>query len=355
MRQILHLDLDAFFASVEVLLNPALQGKPLIVAMGSPEGRGVVATASYQARPFGVHSAMPLRQALRLCPQAVLVPVRHSLYSQYSRRVMALVRETSPLVEQVSIDEAYVEIPSDRDAAQSGPELQRRIQVELGLSATIALATNKLVSKIACNTVKPHGWLVVSPGQEAAFLAPLAIDRLPGAGKVTREKLSRWNVHTIGDLARVPVAELQQTFGKTGLYLHRAALGEDDAPIVTESKPRSLSQENTFDRDTRDVTLLEKELDGMSRGVARDLEHEGYLARTVALKLRYSDFTTMTRQETLRTPTANAAEIRDCAVRLLHTHWVRSRPVRLIGVGVHNLVDVSRPHQLELAFDSTVV
>lgn len=348
MRQIIHLDLDAFFASVETLLNPALKGKPLIVAMGDPCGRGVVSTASYEARQFGVRSAMPLREAVRLCPQAVIVLPRHRVYAEFSRRVMDLLREYSPLVEQVSIDEAYVEIAPDRDAAHLASAIQQRINAEIGLDCTVAVASNKLVAKIACNTVKPRGFIVVPPGQECAFLTPLPIERLPGAGKVTRAKLARWNVHTIGDLARVPVEELRATFGRHGVSLHEGALGRDDSPIVTESKPKSLSQENTFERDTRDAAQIEKCLVEMSEGVARQLAQEGFSARTIVLKLRYGDFTTITRQTTLRVPTSSAAEICAQARRLLRAHWDRRRAVRLIGVGVHNLVEPSEPRQLEL-------
>ncbi len=348
MRQILHLDLDAFFANVEVLLNPELKNKPLIVAMGNPHGRGVVSTASYEARAFGVHSAMPLRQALRQCPRAIVVPVRHDIYSDYSRRVMGVARETSTLVEQVSIDEAYIEIPPDRDAVMLGRALQQRIAEEPGLSCTIALATNKLVSKIACNTVKPRGWIVVPPGQEAAFLAPLPIDKLPGAGTMTRAKLTRWKVQTIGDLAKVPLLELRQEFGRNGVYLHNAALGLDDSPLVTESRPQSVSQESTFERDTKNMAQIEQYLGEASAGVAQELEREGYRARTVVLKLRYGDFTTITRQMTLPAPTASAAEICVSVLRLWQTHWDQKRPIRLVGVGAHNLVEASNPQQLGL-------
>jgi nucleotidyltransferase/DNA polymerase involved in DNA repair len=351
MRQILHLDLDAFFASVEMLLNPELRGQPLIVAMGNPRGRGVVSTASYEARQFGVRSGMALREAARLCPHAVIAPVRHHIYADYSRRVMALLHEVSPRVEQVSIDEAYIEIPPDRDAASLAKEIQRRIKVELGLDCTIAVASNKLVSKIACNHVKPHGFIVVPPGQEQAFLAPLPIEKLPGAGKVTRAKLAQWNVRTIGDLTRVPVAELRVAFGKSGVYLHEAAHGRDDSLIVTESKPKSLSQENTFERDTRDAAQIEECLAELSAGVARELEREGYRARTIVLKLRYGDFTTITRQMTLRVPTTHADEIRTCAQRLLRTHWDKQRALRLVGIGAHNLVARSVSSARQLEFD----
>ncbi len=348
MRQILHLDLDAFFANVEVLLKPELKGKPLIVAMGHPHGRGVVSTASYEARAFGVHSAMPLFQALRQCPSAIVVPVQHHIYSRYSRQVMDMARETSPLVEQVSIDEAYIEISPERDAVAVGRGLQARIASELGLDCTIALATNKLVSKIACNTVKPRGWLVVPPGQEAAFLAPLPIERLPGAGKVTRAKLERWNVKTIGDLSQVPVGELRKEFGRNGVYLHEAALGLDDSPLVTEWRPQSISQENTFERDTRNLDEMESYLKEASERVARELEREGYRARTIVLKLRYGDFTTITRQVTLQSPTTDDAEICGAVLQLLQMHWDQHRPIRLIGVGAHNLVEASSAQQLGL-------
>jgi nucleotidyltransferase/DNA polymerase involved in DNA repair len=345
---ILHLDLDAFFASVEILLNPALAGKPLIVAMGNPQGRGVVATASYEARQFGVHSAMPLREAIRLCPQAIIAQPHFKIYSEYSRRVMNLLHEYSPLVEQVSIDEAYVEIPAEQEAAHIAREIQQRIKAEIQLDCTVAVASNKLVSKVACGAVKPRGLVIVPPGEEATFLAPLPIDKLPGAGKVTRGKLAKWNVKTIGDLARVPITELRQEFGKWGIYLHESARGIDDSPIVTEWKPKSMSQENTFAHDTRDAAMLEKELGEMSQRIAHDLAKDGYLARTIVLKLRYSDFSTFTRQTTLNVATDNANEIETCAVALFRKNWNARRAVRLIGVGAHNLIASSSAQQLQL-------
>ncbi len=347
-RQILHLDLDAFYASVETLMDPTLEGKLLIVAMGDLTGRGVVATASYPARRFGVHSAMPLREAVRLCPQAVIVPVRHSLYSGYSERVMALLREVSPLVEQVSIDEAYVEIPINLgNAAGRVQEIQQRIKKELGLDCTIAVATNKLVSKIACNTVKPRGFIVVPAGEEQAFLAPLSIDKLPGAGRVTRSKLTRWSVRTIGDLARVPAAELRTVFGQLGIYLHEAALGRDDSPVFTETRHKSLSAENTFDRDTADPSKVGALITELCQEVSGALDKGEFRARTIVLKLRFGDFTTITRQITLKIPIADTATILACARQLLEDNWNGQRPIRLIGVGAHNLVEASAGTQLE--------
>lgn len=349
MRQILHLDLDAFYATVEMFLNPALRDKPLIVSMGDINTRGVVATCSYQARKFGVHSAMPLREAKRLCPQAIIVPARHQIYSEHSQRVMSLLYQATPLVEQVSIDEAYLEIGPERDGAAVAREIQTRIHEELGLSCTIAVASNKLVSKIACNTVKPRGFIIVPDADKEVFLAPLPVGKIPGAGQVTRARLkTRWNVETIEDLAKVPAGELRAEFGKLGSYLSEAAHGRDDSPIVTDRATKSISQENTFVRDVRNREFLEKQLDEMSESVARELESEGLLARTIVLKLRYEDFITMTRQTTLRVPTRDGELIRKTARDLLTRHWDSSRSVRLLGVGVHNLVESEGTWQPEL-------
>jgi DNA polymerase-4 len=349
MRQILHLDLDAFYATVEMLLNPALRGKPLIVAMGDVKTRGVVSTCSYEARKFGVHSAMSLREAVRLCPHAIIVPARHETYSEHSQRVMNVLRECSPLVEQVSIDEAYIEMAPERDAVAVARAIQARIHDELQLSCTIAVASNKLVSKIACNTVKPRGFIVVPAGTEQEFLAPLPVGKMPGAGQVTREKLkARWGVETIGDLAKVPLEELRAVFGKHGVYLSEGAHGWDDSPLVTDRATKSISQENTFERDVRTPDALYQYIDEMSAGVARELEREELLARTIVLKLRYADFTTLTRQTTLRAPTAAEEVIRKCARELLDKHWERAQAVRLVGVGVHNLVERDATWQMEL-------
>ena len=349
MRQILHLDLDAFYATVEMLLNPALRGKPVIVSMGDLKSRGVVATASYEARKFGVHSAMSLREAVRLCPRAVIVPARHHIYVEHSQRVMQILHEASPRVEQVSIDEAYLEIEPERDGIAVARTIQTRIHNELRLSCTIAVASNKLVSKIACNTVKPRGFIVIPEGTEQTFLAPLPVGKMPGAGQVTREKLkARWQVETIGDLARVPLQELRAVFGKHGVYLSEGARGWDDSPIVTDRATKSISQENTFERDIRTPDVLYLYLDEMSAGVARELEREALLARTIVLKLRYADFKTLTRQTTLRAPTADEALIRKTARELLDKHWARENAVRLLGVGVHNLVERDATRQMEL-------
>lgn len=332
-----------------MLLKPALRGKPVIVSMGDLKSRGVVSTCSYEARTFGVHSAMSLREAARLCPHAVIVPARHSIYADHSQRVMQVLHDASLMVEQVSIDEAYIEIEPPRDGIAVAREIQRRIHDELHLSCTIAVASNKLVSKIACNTVKPRGFIVVPEGTEQAFLAPLPVGKMPGAGQVTREKLkARWKVETIGDLARVPLEELRAVFGKHGVYLSEGAHGWDDSPIVTDRATKSISQENTFERDIRTPDVLYQYLDEMSVGVARELARQELLARTIVLKLRYADFTTLTRQTTLRAPMADENVIRRCARELLDRHWDRAQAVRLLGVGVHSLVERDATWQMEL-------
>ncbi len=349
MRAIIHLDLDAFFVAVERLDDPALIGKPVIVG-GRPEARGVVASASYEARAYGVRSAMPTSQALRLCPQAVLVPGRRARYVEMSDRVMALLAEYTPLLEQISIDEAFLDV-SGTEAHYGPPSglaaaIQARIQDELGLSASLGVATNKLVAKIASDFRKPHGITVVPPGQEGAFLAPLPIRKLWGVGEVTAGELARLGVQTIGDLAALPVESLRARFGPGhGEALWRAAHGLDDSPVTPEHEARSLSREETFARDIADATVLHRELLRLSDQVAWRLRRHGLQGRTVALKLRYADFTTLTRQTTLPEQTDSAPVIYAQALALFEGVWNR-RPVRLLGVGVSGLTQAGRQLRL---------
>jgi len=336
-RYILHLDVDAFFASVEEILDPSLKGKPLIVG-ARPEQRGVVASASYAARAFGVRSAMPTAQALRLCPQAIVIPPRHRVYGEYSARMMAILAEYSPLVEPLSLDEAFLDVTGCQ-ARWGSPEelahhLQERLEVELGLSISIGLASNKLVAKIASGLEKPRGFVVVPYGKEAEFLAPLPVEKLWGVGKVTARTLHEMGVFTIGQLARFPVAQLEARFGQRGRDLHRYARGIDDSPVVVEREEKSLSREVTFAEDVGDREVLRKTLLSLSEDVARRLRKRGLQGRTVKLKLRYADFTTLTRQVTLDAPTDLEQVVFDQAVRLLEKAWDRCRKVRLIGVGV---------------------
>ncbi|MFB0536884.1 MAG: DNA polymerase IV [Anaerolineae bacterium] len=336
-RHILHLDVDAFFASVEEILDPSLKGKPLIVG-ARPEQRGVVASASYAARAFGVRSAMPTAQALRLCPQAIVLPPRHKVYGEYSARMMAILSEYSPLIEPLSLDEAFLDVTGCQ-ARWGSPEelarqLQERLEVELGLSASIGLASNKLVAKIASGLEKPRGFVEVPHGKEAEFLAPLPVEKLWGVGEVTARNLHEMGVFTIGQLAQLPVAQLEARFGRRGRDLYRQARGIDDSPVVVEREEKSLSREVTFAEDIGDRQVLRKKLLSLSEDVARRLRKRGLRGRTVKLKLRYSDFKTLTRQVTLDAPTDLEQVIFEQAARLLEKAWDRRRKVRLIGVGV---------------------
>ena len=336
-RYILHLDVDAFFASVEEILDPSLKGKPLIVG-ARPEQRGVVASASYAARAFGVRSAMPTAQALRLCPQAIVIPSRHKVYGEYSARMMAILGEYSPLIEPLSLDEAFLDI-TGCEARWGSPEqlahgIQKRLEVELGLSVSTGLASNKLVAKIASGLEKPHGFVVVSHGGEAGFLAPLPVEKLWGVGEVTAKSLHEMGVFTIGQLARLPVAQLEARFGRRGRDLYRQARGLDDSPVVAEREEKSLSREVTFAEDIGDGRVLKKTLLSLSEDVARQLRKRGLRGRTVKLKLRYADFKTLTRQMTMDAPTDLEQVIFDQAARLLGKAWDKRKKVRLIGVGV---------------------
>jgi DNA polymerase-4 len=345
-RAIVHLDLDAFFAAVEMLENPDLAGKPLIVG-GRPEGRGVVAAASYPARAFGVRSAMPTGRALALCPEAIVVPPRHDLYRQYSRRVMAILHEPPspdgppPPVEQISVDEAFLDLSGQvaewPEAIDRARQIQARVRHEVGLSASLGVATNKLVAKIASDRDKPGGLTVVEPGQEAAFLAPLPVRVVWGIGPATAEKLAVMGVTTVGQLAQVAEDELCRRFGRNGAAMARHARGIDDRPVVTEHRRKSVSQELTFRRDIADGQALAEQLWHLSQQVSAHLHRLDLSAQTIAIKLRYADFTTLSRQITVDRPTADEAEIYRTALALLRSTWQRGRPVRLLGVAARRL------------------
>jgi DNA polymerase IV len=348
-RAIIHMDLDAFFVAVERLANPALLGLPVIVG-GRPEVRGVVAAASYEVRRFGVHSAMPTATALRLCPQALVIGGHREWYVDYSRRVMAILGHYTPLLEQVSIDEAFLDVTGTE--AHFGPPgtlartIQDQIESELKLSASLGVATNKLVAKIASDLRKPHGIVVVPFGQEAAFLAPLPLSRLWGAGPVTQRALAALGLRTIGDVAAMPLAELRGRFGRHGAGLWQASHGQDDGPVTPEQEAKSLSREETFAQDVRDPERLRRELLRMSDAVALRLRRHNVQARTVGIKLRYGDFSTFTRQATLSEPTDAGPVIYDQALALFEALWNPARAVRLLGVGTANLTQSARQLRL---------
>ena len=362
-RTILHLDLDAFFCSVEEIQNPDLRGKPFAVG-GKPNERGVVASCSYAARAMGVRSAMPMSRAIRLCRNLVIMPGRHHLYSEYSEKVMVKLRDLTPFVEQISIDEAFLDISDIRKTpARLALDLQTAIKNELHLPSSIGIASNKLVAKIATEVGKksalrlrsrsahivpmqfregepigpPFGLTIVPFGDEAKFLAPLPVDMLWGVGPKTSARLSELGIHTIGDIAGWPENEMTRLFGENGRDLWRHAQGIDNRPIVTEYETKSISQETTFTVDVRDDKTLEKTIREQSKEVARQLRRNDLAGKTVKLKIRWTDFTTITRQVTLPTSTDNEDEFIKAVLKLLHTVRKPNQAVRLIGVGVSGI------------------
>ena len=345
-RIILHLDLDAFYCSVEETQNPTLRGKPFAVG-GRPDERGVVASCSYAARALGIRSAMPMSRAIRLCGNLIIIPGRHKLYGEYSEKVMDKLRNLTPLVEQISIDEAFLDISDIRETpARIALDLQTGIKNELHLPSSIGIASNKLVAKIATEVGKksskkknepPFGLTIVPAGDEEKFLAPLPADMLWGVGPKTSARLTELGIRTIGDIANWPEKELVNLFGENGRDLWRHAHGIDNRPIVTEYETKSISQETTFNVDVRDDKTLEKTLREQSKEVARQLRKNDLAGKTVKLKIRWSDFTTLTRQTTLPTSTDNDDEIFRTAVKLMKTVRKPNQAVRLIGVGVSGI------------------
>ena len=343
MRTIAHLDLDAFFCAVEELHNPSLRGVPFAVG-GSPEGRGVVASCSYPARMKGVHSAMPMAQALRLCPNLKIVSHGRGAYSEASRQVMEKIRRITDLVEQISIDEAFFDLSDKSDAERIARDLQLDIYQTLHLPSSIGIAASKLVAKIANDYGKaqkrdgtpPRAFTIVPAGEEAKFLAPLAATKLWGVGPKTAERLAEIGIRTIGDLAAQDEYQMLQRFGQVGYEITRRARGIDTRPIVTERETKSISQETTFSKDTRDKRELQQVLRKLSLKVCDRLQKSGLVARTVKIKLRWSDFTTLTRQVTLQTHTNESHVFVSAAEKLFNEHW-EDRPLRLIGMGVSGL------------------
>jgi DNA polymerase-4 len=342
---ILHVDLDAFFAAVEQRDRPELRGKPVIVGGGGQRDRGVVSTASYEARVFGVRSAMPLRTAAALCPHGIFVPVDGRKYAKESRAVMEILRRFTPKVEAISIDEAFLDVAGSEPLFGSPEAIGRRIKDaihdERGLTASVGVAATRLVAKIASDLRKPDGLVVVPAGEEAAFLAPLAIERLWGVGAKTRAALRDYGVATVGDLASVPVDLLARRFGRFGPLLHERARGIDATPVGVEADAKSMSHEHTFDTDTGDREEIERTLLSLSEGVAGRLREAGVRASGVQLKLRDEDFVTITRQRTLPDPTDLGEELYHAVLELarpeLRAIANRGQKVRLLGVGAINL------------------
>lgn len=353
-RTIIHLDLDMFFCAVEEQRDATLRGKPFAVG-GSPAGRGVVASASYAARAFGVRSAMPMAHAVRLCPELIVVRPNFPAYRAASHEVMERLHALTELVEQISIDEAFLDVSAlGEPGEQVAARLQAMIRAELGLSCSIGVAANKLVAKIATDVGKgmarsgslPSAICVVPPGEEAAFLAPLPAAALWGVGPKTADKLAGMGILTIGDIAAWPPEDLARRFGQHGEDLARRARGQDERPIVTERAAKSISQETTFAHDVRDRERLEQTIRTQAQEVAGKLQRKGLMGTSVKLKIRWPDFTTPTRQLTLQQPTNDVETITDAALRLFNQIWPERQPVRLIGVGVGGLG--TPPRQLSL-------
>jgi DNA polymerase-4 len=337
-RTIIHVDMDAFYASIEQRDRPETRGRPVIVG-ADPRGRGVVSAASYEARRFGVHSAMPIGRAFRLCPEGVFLPVDMDKYAGVSREIMAVLAGFTPLIEPLSIDEAFLDVSASRalhgDGAVIAREIKAQIRARVRLQASVGVASNKFVAKVASDLRKPDGLVVVEPGGEAEFLAPLPVFRLWGVGRVTGAELEAMGIRTIGQLALTSAANLRARFGKHGPDLLALARGLDDRSVEPDAAPKSMGAEETFERDTRDVELLRATLRGQSERVARELRADGYAGRTVTLKLRFADFSTITRAHT-DDPTQDGLAIFRRAEALLGRVRL-AQAVRLIGLSVSGL------------------
>jgi DNA polymerase-4 len=347
VKTVFHVDMDAFFVSVEELFDPSLKGKAVVVG-GRPNERGVVSAASYEARKFGVHSAMPLRTAARLCPRAIFVDGHPARYREYSGRVFEVLNRFSPLVEMASIDEAYLDMTGTErlhgPPVRAAHVLHEAMKSETRLNCSIGIATARLVAKVASDQAKPNGVLWIVPGREAAFLAPLEVRKIPGVGKVTEKNLHALSIRKVGDLARLDDGFLETRFGKWGLALAGKARGLDaggwfDTEIGADTDPKSVSHEHTFNEDSCDRAVLEATLARLSEMVGRRLREGGLKARTVQLKLRYSDFSTITRAHSIERPTQIDTEIFDQARALFYQNWKAGARVRLLGVQTSSFED----------------
>lgn len=345
-RAILHVDMDAFFAAVEVLDDPSLRGRPVIVG-GTPEGRGVVAAASYEARRFGVHSAMSAARARRLCPRGVFLRPRGRRYAEISAQIFAVFRDFTPMVEPLSVDEAFLDVTGCQrlfgPAAAIGRAIKDRVREEIGLIASVGVAPNKFLAKLASDLEKPDGFVVIEESEIAERLAPLPVSRLWGVGRVTEQALARRGVRSVCDLLACDPAALEVQLGAAARTLRELAMGRDDRPVAPEGEQRSYGAEITFARDVQNAQELREALDELTERVGGRLRSDGLAARTVHVKARYPDFTTVTRAVTLPEPTALTTVLREAARDLLDRRLERrGRPLRLLGVSVSRLEPVVR-------------
>ena len=338
---IFHIDLDAFFVSVERALNPTLKGKPVIVG-GDPERRGVVASASYEARPFSIHAGMPLSQARRLCPQAIFIQASFSRYRQASHSFMEILADFSPCIEPMGLDEAYLDVTGCEEPygsfRQMAVAIKKRVCGELGLTASVGIATCKVVAKVASDLCKPDGLLEIAPGEESRFLSPLPVAKLPGVGKKTGQALQEMAVATIGEFASLPLGIVKKHFGQFGLVIHLYANGIDGRKVEAPGESSSVSKQTTFARDTLERHFLEANLYNLCQQVSAELRCQDKRARCVTLKLRYADFKTITRQTTLKETSNVSQVVFDTALQLLNkTLAKKGKLIRLIGVKVSGL------------------
>lgn len=339
VRQIIHLDMDAFYASVEVLDNPELKGKPVIV--GGPKQRGVVSAASYEARKFGVHSALPTAQAMALCPQGFFLPVRMARYKEVSDQIFEIFHRFTPLVEPLSIDEAFLDVTASQQLFGPAEAIARRIKnvvrEDIGLTVSAGVAPSKLVAKIASDLNKPDGLTVVPEGKVRQFLAPLPIERLWGVGRVTQKDLSLLNVKTMGDLSRLPKDLLQRRFGQQGLQLYFLSKGIDDREVQPERKAKSIGREETFPEDIREKERAGKELLALSHRVAKRLRRHKAAGQTITLKVTYHDFTRITRSLTVPAATDDGRKIYRVCLDLLEKTEIGKKSIRLLGIYLSHL------------------
>lgn len=353
-RIIFHVDMDAFYTSIEQRDNPALRGRPVIVGSDPQEGRGrgVVAACSYEARKFGVHSAQPISQAWRCCPKAAFLRPSMDKYKENSRRILDIFREVSPVVEQLSIDEAFLDMSDQvkdfEDGIRAAYALKRRIRNEEGLTASVGIAPNKFLAKIASDMRKPNGVYAVRPNSIQSFLGPLPIGRLWGVGPKTEIRLKRKGIERVGQLSAPEGQEILRQLGKHGEHLARLALGIDNRPLVTNRKPKSIGHEHTFAADISDQAILLQTLYKLSLKVSRRMSRHGVEGRTICVKLRYEDFTTFTRQSRSRIPLSSASEINAVARELFLANWSQGERIRLLGVSVSSLTEDSKDTGLPL-------
>lgn len=354
LKAILHLDMDSFYPSVEVLDNPELKGKPVIV--GGSKERGVVSSASYEARKFGVHSAQAVATAMRLCPPGVFLPVRMSRYKEISEKVFTIFRLYTSLVEPVSIDEAFLDVTGSARLFGPPEDMARKIKdmvrQETGLTVSAGIAPCKFVAKIASDMDKPDGLTIVRPERVREFLAPLPISKMWGVGEKTQHRLHHLGIRTIGELSRFPVDVLDKTFGKHGIKMHQLAQGIDERDVVPENNAKSIGHEKTFSRDISELAYAKKEILALTNQVAHRLRREGVAGKTITLKAKFDDFTQVTRSATLSECTDDDAPIYTTACKLLDKTDVGKRPIRLLGVSVSQFSHLRSEEQISLFRES---